>query len=66
MCFMNDGNKAEDELRLYQQYKEMAETAHGEIREAYACMAREALRRAAKLDPAIVAVASAMAMAKLR
>ena len=57
---------ADGELRLYQQYSELAEAAHGKIREAYACMAREALRRAAKLDPAAVAVASAKAMAKLR
>jgi hypothetical protein len=38
---------------------------NGEQRSVYQCLAREALRQAASLDPAAVARASALAMAKV-
>jgi hypothetical protein len=43
----------------------MAGRSNGDLREAYVRMARDALRQAAKLDPAAVAHASGLAMAKV-
>jgi hypothetical protein len=52
------------QLLLYHKYSDMARRAGGELREVYGCMARDALRQAAKLDPAAVANTSALATAK--
>jgi hypothetical protein len=63
---MTDSSRAAGQLQLYQKYSDMArKTTNGEIREAYGCMARDALRQATKLDPAAVAHASALARAKV-
>jgi hypothetical protein len=61
---MTDKSRAAGQLQLYQQYSNMARQAeNGEKRVVYEGMARDALRQAAKLDPAAVASASATAMA---
>jgi hypothetical protein len=63
---MTNSTRAANQLQLYRKYSDMARHApNDEIREAYGCMARDALRQAAKLDPAAVAHASASAMAKV-
>jgi hypothetical protein len=63
---MTNSTQAANQLQLYRKYSDMARhAANGEISEAYGCMARDALRQASKLDPATVAHASALAMAKV-
>jgi hypothetical protein len=60
---------AKEQLELYQRYSGMArEVTDFQIRAAYDSLARQALLRAAKLDPSAVANtdASAILMAKLR
>jgi hypothetical protein len=58
-------NRAAGQLQLYREYSDKARQAkNGEISEAFRFMAREALRKAAKLDPGAVANASGLAMAK--
>ena len=60
---------AKEQLELYQRYSGMAlEVTDFQIRAAYDSLARQALLRAAKLDPSAVANAdvSAFLMAKLR
>jgi hypothetical protein len=52
-------------LQLYRKYSDMAVRSNGDLREAYVRMARDALRQAAKLNPAAVAHASGLAMAKV-
>jgi hypothetical protein len=50
---------AANQLQIYQRYSNMARHAmNDEQRTVYQCLAREALRQAAKLDPAAVACAS--------
>jgi hypothetical protein len=44
----------------------MANRSNGGISEGYASMAREMLRRAARLDPAAIAKASAATMDEMR
>jgi hypothetical protein len=64
---MTDTNRAEGQLELYQRYSRIARlSANPKARTGFQNMAREALRCAAKLDPATVANASAMAMASPR
>jgi hypothetical protein len=63
---MTNASRAANQLQLYRKYSDMArQAANGEISEAYGCMARDALRQASKLDPAAVAHAGALAMAKI-
>jgi hypothetical protein len=63
---MNNSIRAANQLKLYRKYSDMARQAtNGEISEAYGCMARDALRQAAKLDPAALAQASGVALAKV-
>jgi hypothetical protein len=63
---MTNSSGSANQLQLYRRYSDMARQAsNGEIREAYGCMARDALRQAAKLDPGAVAHASGLAMAKV-
>jgi hypothetical protein len=62
---MPDSSRAEGQLRTYQRYSSMARQAmNGEQRALYQRLAREALRQAARLDPA--AHASALALAKVK
>jgi hypothetical protein len=61
---MPDSTPAARQLLLYQKYSDQARRSSGELRESYISMARDALHQAAKLDPAAVARASALAMAK--
>jgi hypothetical protein len=64
---MADLSRAAQQLQLYQQYSNMARQALNEgQRTAYGRIARDALRLAAKLDPAAVAIASAITMSKAR
>jgi hypothetical protein len=61
---MTDTNRAEGRLELYQRYSRIARlSTDPKARTGFESMAREALRCAAKIDPAAVANASAMAMA---
>jgi hypothetical protein len=62
---MTDSAQAQNTLALYRRYSDMAHRSSGGIGEGYASMAREMLRRAARLDPAAVAEASAAAMARM-
>ena len=62
---MTNSARAANQLHLYQKYSDMARRSNGELSEMYGCMARDALRQAAKLDPAAVALASALAVAKV-
>jgi hypothetical protein len=62
---MTNPARAANHLLLYQKYSDMARRSNGELSEAYGCMARDALRQAAKLDPVAVARASALGMAKV-
>jgi hypothetical protein len=63
---MSDSSRAARQLQMYQQYSTMAREAFNDTqRTAYACMARDALRQAAKLDPEAVANARAMTMLKV-
>jgi hypothetical protein len=62
---MPNSTPATRQLLLYQKYSDMARSSTGERRESYMSMARDALRQAAKLDPAAVARASALAVAKV-
>jgi hypothetical protein len=57
---------AQNTLALYRQYSDMAHRTSGGISESYHCMARQMLRRAARLDPAAVAEVSAAAMVRMR
>jgi hypothetical protein len=60
---MPDNGRAAGQLVIYQRYSSMARQAiNDEQRTVYQCLAREALRRAAKRDPAAVARASALTM----
>ena len=61
---MPNSAQAANQLQLYRKYSDMARRSTGELGESYMLMARDALRQAAKLDPAAVARASALAMAK--
>src|ERR1700676_4514037 len=61
---MTDSSRAAGQVQIYKRYSHMARQAtNGEQRRMYQCLAREALRQAAKLDPAAVARASALAVA---
>jgi hypothetical protein len=63
---MNAKSRAQGQLELYQRYCGIAYAAtNSEIRLAYEGLARQALLCAAKLDPAAVANATAVTMAKL-
>jgi hypothetical protein len=62
---MTNSSRSTNQLQLYRKYSDMAGRSNGDLREAYVCMARDALRQAAKLDPAAVAHASGLAMAKV-
>ena len=53
------------QLQLYRKYSDMAHRTSGDTSEEFGCMAQEALRRATKLDPNVVANACALSMAKL-
>jgi hypothetical protein len=59
---MTSPELAQRSLALYRQYSDMARRTSGDLRGAYERMARDMLRRAATLDPAAVAEASAAAM----
>ena len=59
---MPDSTPVARQLLLYQKYSDQARRSTGELRESYISMARDALRHGAKLDPAAVAHASALAM----
>jgi hypothetical protein len=62
---MPNSSRSAGQLLIYQRYSNMARQAiNDEQRAVYQCLAREALRQAAKLDPAAVARASAVAMAR--
>jgi hypothetical protein len=64
---MTDLSRAAQQLQLYQRYSSMARQALNDgQRAAYGRMARDALRLAAKLDPAAVANASAAAMSNAK
>jgi hypothetical protein len=63
---MTSPELAQRSLAMYRQYSDMAGRTSGGISESYQGMSREMLRRAAKLDPAAVAEASAAAMASVR
>jgi hypothetical protein len=57
---MPNSSRAAGQLLIYKKYSEMARQAlNSEQCAVYQCLAREALRQAAKLDPAAVARASA-------
>jgi hypothetical protein len=59
---MNANNRAQGQLELYLRYSGVARgVTNSEIRLAYEGLARQALLYAAKLDPAAVANATAMA-----
>jgi hypothetical protein len=61
-----NASRAADQLQLYRKYSDMAHRAYNsQQRVVYQCIAREALRQAAKLDPAAATNASALAMAKV-
>jgi hypothetical protein len=63
---MRNTSRAARQLQMYQQYSSMARQAYNDAqRIAYVCMARDALRQAAKLDPEAAANAGAMAGAKV-
>jgi hypothetical protein len=62
---MSSSAPAANQLQLYRKYSDMARRSSGDLSEMYGCMARDALRQAAKLDPAAAAHASASAMAKV-
>jgi hypothetical protein len=63
---MRNTSRAARQLQIYQQYSNMARQAFNDAqRVAYACMARDALRQAAKLDPEAVANAGAMKISKV-
>jgi hypothetical protein len=51
---MTDSAQVQNTLALYRRYSDMANRTGGGISESYRCMAREMLRRAARLDPAAV------------
>jgi hypothetical protein len=62
---MTNSSRSTNQLQLYRKYSDMAGRSNGDLREAYVRMARDALRQAAKLNPAAVAHASGLAMAKV-
>jgi hypothetical protein len=62
---MIDSARAQNELAHYRQYSDMAHRTNGRISDSLLRMAREMLCRAARLDPAAVAAASAAAMARV-
>jgi hypothetical protein len=62
---VTNSSRSTNQLQLYRKYSDMAVRSNGDLREAYVRMARDALRQAAKLDPAAVAHASGLAMAKV-
>jgi hypothetical protein len=51
---MTDLTQAQRNLALYRRYFDMARRTSGGVSESYECMAREMLRRAARIDPAAV------------
>jgi hypothetical protein len=61
---MPNSGPAAHQLLLYQKYSDMARRSHAERRESYVRMARDALRLAAKLDPAAVAHSAGLVVAK--
>jgi hypothetical protein len=61
---MPNSTPAARQLLLYQKYSDQARRSTGELRESFISMARDALCQAAKLDPAAVARARAVAVAK--
>jgi hypothetical protein len=62
---MNAKSRAQGQLELYQRYSGIARgVTNSEIRLAYEGLARQALLYAAKLDPAAVANATEITMAK--
>jgi hypothetical protein len=62
---MPNSSPAAHQLLLYQKYSDMARRSHAQRRELYVRMAREALRQAAKLDPAAVTHAGGLLVAKV-
>jgi hypothetical protein len=60
---MTASNRAAGQLQLYREYSDKAHRTSGGISEAFGCMARDALQKAAKLDPAAVATAKLIATA---
>ena len=63
---MPDSIRAAKQMELYRRYLDMADRTGGELREAYLCMARTALRCAEEFDTAAVDHASASAVANGR
>jgi hypothetical protein len=62
---MPDSSPAARQMLLYGKYSDMARRSHADRRELYLRMAREALRQAAKLDPAAVACSGTWVVAKV-
>ncbi len=56
---MTYSNRAANQLELYRRYSDMANRTGGELREAYLCMARTALRQAEEFATAAAAHSSA-------